>query len=340
MVTREMDLSADAAGSNWRQRLHQVALPLGVDDPDRPDPLDELDAVVDRYHVDEVVHCAGCLSYFNEDRLRAVNVEMTRRFVDATKRWGLRRFVHISTAFACGFVDGPIRERLHDDPVGDPTFYTKSKRQGERIVADSGVPFLILRPTIVIGDSRDGHYHGPRYGLYQLWSGVERFLLDEWQADVHYVAPRQTIPLLHQDAFQNGFIEAWRRLPDNSICHLTSHGGPDVRELADMIVHRHLRPRTVHYYDRLADVPLDSIPSSQRAFLGIAAVNVEISSRPWQFESTNLDRLIADGASFADATVQTVERCQDAYFSGSEPLRRYRETFARAFPAKTHVEQR
>ncbi len=134
-----------------------------------------------------------------------------------------------------------------------------------------------------------------------------------------------------------GLIEARRHLPDGSICHLTSHGGPDVRELADLFVHRHLRPGTVRYYDRLADVPLDSIPSAQRSFLGLAAVNIEISSRPWRFDTTTLDRLLADGASFADATLETVERCQEAYFGRSERLRRYRETFAGSFPDRTRI---
>ena len=101
--------------------------------------------MVDQYQVDEMVHCAGCLSYFNEDRLRAVNVEMTRRFVDAAKRWGLCRFVHVSTAFACGFVEGPIPERLHVDPVGDPTFYTESSSACRWICLRQRIPTIRRR---------------------------------------------------------------------------------------------------------------------------------------------------------------------------------------------------
>ena len=197
--------------------------------------------------------------YFDEEKLRAVNVEMTRRFVNAAKRWKVGRFVHISTAFASGFVDGRIDEQLHDEPIADPTFYTESKRRAEWIVAESGVPFMILRPSIVIGDSRDGHYAGPRYGLYQLWSAFERFLLDSWQEEVHYVAPRRSVPLLHQDAFQAGFMGAWRELDDGAICHLTSQASPTVREIADLSVRSHLRPE---------DRPL--LRSSRRRGLGHA----------------------------------------------------------------------
>ena len=281
----------------------------------------------------------GLSQLLHRSRLVAVNVEMTRRFVDAAKRWGMRRFVHVSTAFAGGLVDGLAPERLHDDTAGDPTFYTESKRRGEWIVAQGEVPFVILRPSIVIGDSRDGHYLGPRYGLYQLWSGVERLLFEEWHPELAYVAPRTTIPLLHQDAFKTGFAAAWRHLPDGSICHLTSHGGPSVVDLADLLVHSYLRPRTTRYYERLADVPLDTLPPAQRAFLGLAAVNIEISSHAWRFDTSTLDGLIAGGASFADATLESVERCQRAYFDRSDRLLRYRERFAESFPATTRTER-
>jgi nucleoside-diphosphate-sugar epimerase len=336
-VTRVFALAGYKPETNWQQRLHQILLPAGVDQPEAPDPLADLDALASKLGVNEIVHCAGCLSYFDEQKLQAVNVEMTRRFVTAAERWNVERFVHISTAFASGFADGPIHEQLHRQATTDPTFYTTSKRLGEQIVADSDIPYLIVRPSIVIGDSRDGHYTGPRYGLYQLWSGVERFLLNEWSPELHYVAPEQSVPLIHQDAFQSGFMAAWRGLPDNSVCHLTSRTSPNVREIAELFVQKYLRPRSVHYYDRLADVPLDAIPEPQRAFLAMAAVNIEISSRKWDFDTDNLDRLVADGAAFTDASIASVERCQDAYLSRSRRIARFSAKFSERFPEATLV---
>jgi nucleoside-diphosphate-sugar epimerase len=337
IVERELGAFGEAATSSWRDRLHQVVLPAGADDPDGPDPLGGLDEVVAQHQVDEVVHCAGCLSYFDQPKLTAVNIEMTRRFVAAAKRWRVNRFVHISTAFACGFVEGPIAEELHTEPAEDPTFYTESKRRGEWIVAEGGVPFLILRPSVVLGDSRDGHYHGPRYGLYQLWSGMDRLLLDEWHEEIHYVAPRQPIPLLHQDAFQSGFMAARRDLADNSICHLTSQSPPSVRDLAELAIQRHLHPNTARFYERLADVPIKAIPEAQRSFLRLAAINVEISSRKWQFDTTTLDHLVESGTPFAEATIETVERCQETFLRGSARLADYTARYAASFPAETLI---
>ena len=338
LVASEFAIAGQPDDANWPSRLHQIPLPEGIDDPTMRNPTSQLDVAVAEFGVTEIIHTAGCLNYFDEAALLAVNVELTRRLVEAAKRWKVQRFIHISTAFASGFVDGLIAEQLHDDPTGDPTFYTESKRRGERIVAESGLPYLILRPSIVIGDSRDGHYAGPRYGLYQLWSGVERFLLDRWHEELHYVAPQEVIPLLHQDAFQVGLLAAMNGLPDNSICHLTSRGGPTVRELSDELVNRYIRPKSIRYYDTLADVPRTEVPPRQRAFLNLAAVNIEISSRCWDFDTSSINSLVAAGAEFADATLETVRRCQEAYFDGSDRLTRYEETYGDCFPAKVCFE--
>ena len=50
----------------------------------------------------------------------------------------------------------------------------------------------------------------------------------------------------------------------------------------------------------LADLPIMSIPGSQRSFLRLAAINVEISSRKWQFDTTTLDDLVDSGTPFAE----------------------------------------
>ena len=324
---------------HWRERLHQVTLPEGTDDPDRDDPLPQLDEIATRFGVDEVVHAAGCLSYFNDALLEAVNVEMTQRFVNAAARWGVSHFTHVSTAFSSGFADGSIAEELHDEPTHDPTSYTESKRRGEYIVANSGLSFLILRPSVVIGNSVDGRYHGPNYGFYQLLSGIERFLFTEWHPEVHYVAPRgDTAPFLHQDAFQNAFLAARQKLPANSIVHLTSRTGPSFRDIAEMNIHHYVRPETAHLYDRLSDIALDDIPPTQQAFLRLAAINIEISSRAWEFDTTCLDGLVDSGTSFQDATIDSVMRCQDAYLDHSGHLDRYRDKFASNFAPESIID--
>lgn len=324
LVQREFQSSGIQPLASWRDRIHQATLPA--------QDLSQLDPLVEERGATEILNCAGCLSYFDAEASRSVNVVLTERLVDAAKRWGVVRFTHVSSAFSSGFRDDPIPEELHGEPAADPTIYTTTKRQGEAVVAGSGLPFLILRPSVVIGHSKTGHYNGPRYGLYQLWSGVERFLLDEYQQDAHYVAPETSMPLLHSDAFQTGLTAAMDELPTGSIFHLTSRGSPTVRQVADLFFTRWLRPHQLTYHQSLSDVPLGDLSSTQRAFLRLAATNIEIASRTWDFETDTLDGLFPDSSEFADATVDSVERCQDAYFANSNRLADYSRRFAGQFP--------
>ncbi|GAC1603549.1 MAG: hypothetical protein NVS3B21_32210 [Acidimicrobiales bacterium] len=305
----------------WRERFRTVPLPAD---------LDHLPAIAPD-GVDEVIHCAGSLSYTDVEVLEAVNVRLTSRLVEAAATWGVDRFVHISTAFAGGYPEpgATIPEQLHDEGGRDPTPYTASKRRGEHIVAAGGVPHLILRPSIVIGDSTSGRYSGPRYGLYQLWSGLERFLLDEWHREVHFVAPRHPLPLLHQDAFRAGLLAAREHLDDGAICHLTSRGSPDVRSVAALFFDQHLQPEVVHYYDHISDVTQEGLPRAQRALLRLAQVNLDIAGHDWRFDTSTIDRLVAEGAPFVDASLETVHRCQEAYFGQSARLARFRAEVVR-----------
>lgn len=324
---------------DWASRLCVTALPEGADDPSRPDPVPGMDEIVERCGVDEVVHCAGSLSYTDADQLEAVNVVMTERLVRAGERWGVRRFVHVSTAFTAGYPDPgvEIRESLHDEPGADPTPYTASKRRAEAIVATSDVPYLILRPSIVIGESATGHYAGPRYGLYQLWSGLERFLLDDRHAEIHFVAPDHPLPLLHQDAFRAGLTGARRHLPDGSICHLTSRRSPSVAEVAEMFFVEHLKPGRVHLHARLGDVPREELSRPNRMLLRLAAVNLDIAGHHWPFALGGIDVLTAAGAGVIDATLDTVRRCQDTFLARSSRYTRYVEHFGHMLPRRVEV---
>lgn len=301
----------------WRDRLTVVPFPadLGV-----------LDDVVAAHGVTEVVHCAGCLSYTDVAALEQGNVALTAALTGAAARWGIDRFVHVSTAFSGGYPDqgGAIPEELHEGDRQDPTPYTASKRRSEHVVARSGIPYLILRPSTVIGESQTGRYCGPRYGLYQLWSGIERFLLDEWTPTVDFVAPSRPLPLLHQDAWRTGLLGARRQLPDGAICHLTTRVSPTGRDIARLFFAEHLRPDRVRFHDHVEQVPLASIPRPQRALLRLARTNLDIAGHDWRFATTTLDDMTAAGVPFADATLETVRHCQEAYFAGSRRLARYR----------------
>jgi nucleoside-diphosphate-sugar epimerase len=317
-IRAEIEIQGGSFHPQYEERLRVVPLPPF-------EALQELDAVVYESGVDQIIHCAGCLDYFNRCALKAVNVNFTRHLLEHGRRWGIRRFVYISSAFSSGYIDGIVRERVHDEPSQDPTEYTRTKREAERLVVNSGMPYLIIRPSIVIGDSRDGHYSGKRYGLYQLWSGMERLLCRDWHPEVHALASKQPVNLVHQDAFQQAFLAALRQLPDNSILNLVSayDSSPDLRQLWDMWATACLHPQSIYYYQKMSEIPLRQINARQRALLALASVNLEIASHPWQFENTNLTWLVARGLQFSHCTLESVALCQRRFIEESATIQAY-----------------
>jgi uncharacterized protein YbjT (DUF2867 family) len=70
---------------------------------------------------------------------RAAHVELPARLADAARRAGVARLVHVS-ALGVG-----------EDLSALPSMYLRSKADGERAVRDSGLPWVILRPSVVFG---------------------------------------------------------------------------------------------------------------------------------------------------------------------------------------------
>lgn len=105
-----------------------------------------------------VVHCAASVQFtLPLQDARRINVEGTRTMLElaATAPY-LDRFVHVSTAFVAG--DRPGRCFEHEGDVGQPprNTYEQTKLEAEAVVAASGLPAAILRPSIVVGDSVTG----------------------------------------------------------------------------------------------------------------------------------------------------------------------------------------
>ncbi|MFN6982914.1 MAG: SDR family oxidoreductase [Brevundimonas sp.] len=85
--------------------------------------------------VDAVVNCVGVLQNGAGDSTRAAHVDGPRALIAACEAAGVRRLVHISAVGA-------------DDDAG--TDYARTKAQTERLVADSALDWLILRPSLVV----------------------------------------------------------------------------------------------------------------------------------------------------------------------------------------------
>jgi nucleoside-diphosphate-sugar epimerase len=98
--------------------------------------------------IDSVVHAAA-LTDFNgpDETLQRVNIDGTGHALALADAAGAP-FVHVSTAY--------LHTRSEGQRGHVAARYAASKRAAEAIVKTSGIPHSIVRPSIVIGDSRTG----------------------------------------------------------------------------------------------------------------------------------------------------------------------------------------
>jgi thioester reductase-like protein len=110
--------------------------------------------------VTTVVHCAASVSFdLSLEESRRVNVEGTRNVVELAERCpGLERLTYVSTAYVAGEPRGLFREDQLDVGQRFRNPYERSKFEAERMIRGraNGLPLQVLRPSIIVGDSRTG----------------------------------------------------------------------------------------------------------------------------------------------------------------------------------------
>lgn len=145
----------EAIGTRVRVLCGDVSVPrLGLDGP-------TYDALL--HEVTHIVHAAADLRLNAPlEELRRTNVQGTTNVLDLARAvqrdQGLARFSHVSTAYVCGARRGVAPEGELGDEFGFSSAYELSKYEGERLVRDAmgELPISIMRPGMIVGDSRTG----------------------------------------------------------------------------------------------------------------------------------------------------------------------------------------
>jgi 2-methylisocitrate lyase-like PEP mutase family enzyme/nucleoside-diphosphate-sugar epimerase len=158
------------------QRLNQWSARLHVIEAD----LCELGASLGGLRkLDQVWHVAGVMHFAEEKRGEtfATNVEGTRALLEQLRGVAVSAFNFVSTAYVAGSASGPISEgpARVEIPACNP--YEESKREAEQLVVDAcaarGIRSRILRPSIILGDSRTGRADS-NVGLYGILNLLAR----------------------------------------------------------------------------------------------------------------------------------------------------------------------
>ncbi len=107
--------------------------------------------------VDVAVHCAAALPLCAPKEIASVEVEGTRRLLDAARSAGVARFIHISSTAVYGVPDHhPLRE---DDRLIGVGPYGEAKIAAEAVCAEyraQGLCVPVLRPKSFVGPERLG----------------------------------------------------------------------------------------------------------------------------------------------------------------------------------------
>lgn len=226
-------------------RLHVIGgdievpgLGFGTDDYPEPDLPGRIDACF---------HLAACTEF--QERRRAqifrANLDGTRNLVAFLKR--LPRFgklYHVSTAYVSGIGAGVVRERIHAGPLRFANPYEESKHAAESVVAESGLDWTILRPSILMGHSTSGEAHDGKtiYGVFTTYWRLREVLRNKYSdaeiaalsSDPFVVVCRPEVAknvLCLDEAVRLMLEVADRRPPAGTIYHLSNPSPTDVGTL-------------------------------------------------------------------------------------------------------------
>ena len=107
-----------------------------------------------------VIHSAATVRFDHSlDEARRINVEGTRRILDfAGGARALRSFAYVGTAYVAGERSGLVRENELAMGQSYRNTYEQTKAEAEALVRSylGSIPGVILRPSIIVGDSRTG----------------------------------------------------------------------------------------------------------------------------------------------------------------------------------------
>src|SRR5215472_2299032 len=243
--------------------------------------------------VDAVIHCAAVTDFGRTDgSLEATNIAGTEH-VAAFAAAADAVLYYVSTAFVHTTVDGD-RGRT---AIG----YASSKLAGEQVVRSSGVPHVILRPSVVIGDSVTGEIAAFQ-GLHQVAAGIFAGIVPlipfdpGWPIDfvpVDVVA--DTIACVVENRVSEG--EFWISAGDKAL--RLDEGVAVVVELARVLGASIDVPRFVppDMFDRLiGPVFLDALPGRIRRNIVRMLEFFTTYLQSGQIMPSSLDQLVALGA--------------------------------------------
>lgn len=283
-----------------------------------------------------IIHCASDTRFSERNRLEstATNIDSLEQIImfanDSKAPW----FHYVSTAYAAGIASGQCPEA----PVASDRFvnvYEETKARAEKEVAGlcdrHALPYIIIRPSIVCGDSRSGrancfnslynhvrslyyireiylkdiHEHGGRksreHGIYQDESDILHLPLKIAVAD------RGNINLIPIDYFVSATLSILAHAQAGTFYHITSDHPKTLEDLASYCeTFLNIRGIEIVY----GSVPNTSFNPPEALFNRFVEPYLPYLSDTRTFARSNTDAATA-GLIPPDFTYDVFERCMD-----------------------------
>lgn len=137
-------------------------------------PFDE---IAKRAPFDVMFHCAADVNLGKdpEGKTFATNLNGTKNALEAVRRFNIPILHYVSTAYVAGLTSGRVMEGSL--PAKDfNNSYERSKFEAEKLVHESGIPYTIYRPSIIVGRLSDGLIRKPLafYRILEFFGKIKR----------------------------------------------------------------------------------------------------------------------------------------------------------------------
>ena len=211
-----VELIATARGANrYPTQEGYTYETMDVMDEDRMRELFEL------YQPTELINCAAMthVDKCEQDKEQCwdLNVRAVEKMARVCKEFGVR-MIHISTDFIFDGEDGPYEERDQPNPL---SYYGESKLASEKVLAESGADYAIIRTMLVYGVVWDMS----RSNIV-LWA--KKALSEEQKINV--VNDQFRSPTLAEDLAEGCILVAMK--DKTGVFHIS---GPDTLSIVEMV---------------------------------------------------------------------------------------------------------
>ncbi|MCF7791719.1 MAG: SDR family oxidoreductase [Victivallales bacterium] len=198
--------------------------------------------------VDTIFHCAADVNLGKDKKglTYKCNFEGTKNMVETAKKLNVNKLHFVSTAYVAGKAQGIIKEDglVPNNEFNNP--YERSKYDAETLLRNSGIPFNIYRPSIIIGSLSDGRIRKP-LAFYRLCDFMAK--IKKLMSAKKFMSPKKEIYLpirieshmsksvyfVPIDYVQRTITNLFLKGIKNKTYHITGEGPASVKDIQDVV---------------------------------------------------------------------------------------------------------